>query len=153
MKNHCILAGWCLFFTISPIAAQETGAALLGNPETPVDLVGLALEELYAVFGAPQKVYAVRGQELWQDDVVFAYQDFDCYIFEDHVWLVSVQAAYGVKIGDMRKNVREILGEKTYDFLDSLLFELPSGSWEMMMRVNFDSAGKAQAIFIYRSDM
>jgi hypothetical protein len=150
MKNHYTIAALHLFFAIFMVQAQETAPPPVDNP---VDLVGLTLEELCSKFGLPQRVYAVRGQAPWQDDVVFAYPAIDCYIFEEHVWQVSVQAAYGVKTGDERTHIKEILGEKTYDFDDGLLFKLPSGAWEMMMRINFDAAGKARAIFIYRSDM
>ncbi|MDR2194401.1 MAG: hypothetical protein LBP19_08050 [Treponema sp.] len=156
MKKHGMIAGWCFLLALSPVAAQETGAPPLAEAESPAGLVGLRLEELYATFGVPQKVYAVRGQEPWQDDVVFVYQGVDCYIFEEHVWLVSVPAAYGVNVGDTRTRIQETLGERggtVYEFPDSLLFKLPSASWEMMMRVNFDEAGKAKAVFIYRSDM
>jgi hypothetical protein len=150
MKNHCTLAALHLFFAIFMVHAQEPAPVYMDNP---VDLVGLTLEELCAKFGLPQRVYAVRGQAPWQDDVVFVYPAIDCYIFEDHVWQVGVQAAHGVRMGDARTHIKEILGGETYDFDDGLLFKLPSGSWEMMMRVNFDAAGKARAIFIYRSDM
>ncbi|MDR2782467.1 MAG: hypothetical protein LBB48_01255 [Treponema sp.] len=150
MKNCCTIAALRLFLAIFMVQAQE---AALPSAENPADLVGLTLEELHSKFGLPQKVYAVRGREAWQDDVVFVYPAIDCYIFEDHVWQVGVQAAYGVKTGDGRAHIKEILGEKTYDFDGGLLLKLPSGSWEMMMRVNFDAYGKAAAIFIYRSDM
>jgi hypothetical protein len=151
MKKRCIIVAVRLLIAVFMAQAQETEE----HPpaENPADMVGLTLEELHAKFGLPQRVYAARGVEPWQDDVVFVYPSIDCYIFEDHVWQISVQTAYGVKTGDERSQVKTLLWGKTLDFEDALLFRLPSGSWEMMMRVNFDAEGKAQAIFIYRSDM
>ncbi|MDR1074093.1 MAG: hypothetical protein LBL45_10545 [Treponema sp.] len=150
MRNHCTIAALHLFLAVFMAQAQEAASPVADNP---VDLVGLTLEELHAKFGLPQRVYAARGLEAWQDDVVFVYPAIDCYIFEDHVWQVSVQMAYGVKTGDERAYVKTQLWGKTLDFDDALLFKLPSGSWEMMLRVNFDTGGKVRAIFIYRSDM
>jgi hypothetical protein len=141
---------------VSPIWAEDAGTSDLKaelKTDNHIKMVGLTVGELFSKFGAPQKVYPVRGQELWQDDVVFVYKDFDCYVFEDHVWQVGVKTAFGVKLGDTRADTKEILDGHIYDFDDCLLLRLPAKGWEMMLRLNFDEAEKVRAIFIYRSDM
>ncbi|MDR2534813.1 MAG: hypothetical protein LBD29_02115 [Treponema sp.] len=115
-------------------------------------LIGLTLEELFSRFGYPQSVYAVRGIEVWQDDVVFIYAGQDFYIYKNRVWQIEVKAAYGIKIGDPLRSVSRILGEGLTYFNDYLLFPLPSRAWPLMLRVNFDQSQAVSAIFIYRSD-
>jgi hypothetical protein len=132
------------------IGAQENTAV----PADDSALVGLTLKDLFSRFGAPESVYAIRGSEAWQDDVVFVYQNYDFYVYKDHVWQVGVKSAFGVKIGDSRGTVLLALDEeKRHDFDTCILFPLPSHGWPLMLRLNFDNAEKTQAIFIYRPDV
>ncbi|MDR3146416.1 MAG: hypothetical protein LBU21_09065, partial [Treponema sp.] len=62
------------------LSAQE------GDEVDPASRIGLSLDELVAGRGVPESVYAVRGGEDWQDDVVFVYPDGDYYIYRDRVW-------------------------------------------------------------------
>ncbi|MDR3247824.1 MAG: hypothetical protein LBT39_03470, partial [Treponema sp.] len=68
-----------------------------GDPEA---FIGLTLEGLFARFGVPREVYALRGQEEWQDDVVLVYPQGDFYVFRDRVWQVGVPSAHGIRVGD-----------------------------------------------------
>lgn len=129
--------------------------------QDPSSFIGMTLQELFAQWGAPQAVYAVRGRETWQDDVAFAYKDFDCYIIKDRIWQIAVREAFGVRTGDTRADAKKAFGEKdasgrSAEFDTFILFSLPSKSWGIALRINFDQAGeggRVQAIFIYRTDI
>ncbi|MDR0876806.1 MAG: hypothetical protein LBN21_02045, partial [Treponema sp.] len=76
---------------LPPLWAQSDTPA--GTGETDLsELIGLTLAEVLDRFGAPESVYAVRGVETWQDDVVFMYPDRDLYIYKDRVWQLGVSS-------------------------------------------------------------
>ncbi|WP_010261393.1 hypothetical protein [Treponema primitia] len=123
-----------------------------GNDRDPNAAIGLTLAMVYARFGIPESVYAVRGAEEWQDDVVFVYNDWDLYIYRDRVWQLGLKSAYGINLGDPAGVVSLALGEGVQTYNGYLLYALPSRSWPLQLRINLDAAGKVAAIFIYRSD-
>jgi hypothetical protein len=131
-----------LFFTAIPLWAQED----------PTEAIGLTLSMVYARYGIPDSVYAVRGAEEWQDDVVFVYDDWDLYIYRDRVWQVGLKSAMGISQGDSSGMAFLVLGEKVQSYNGYMLCPLPSRSWPLQLRLNLDAAGKVAAIFIYRSD-
>jgi hypothetical protein len=131
----------------SPAAQEESGAA-----SDPALWIGMDLPALLARFGAPRSVYAVRGREEWQDDVVFVYDHGDFYVFKDRVWQAALQSAYGIEAGDSREAALLALGENTEDRGYYLLRPLPGESWPLALRCNLDEAGKVSMIFVYRSD-
>jgi hypothetical protein len=106
-------------------------------------------------FGPPQGVYAARGAEEWQDDVVFVYNDGDYYVAANRVWQIGVKAAYGIKTGDPKAAAVLIAGEEGEDRIDHLLWPLPNKGgrgWPLTLRCNFDTKGRVQEIFIFRPD-
>jgi hypothetical protein len=103
-------------------------------------------------FGVPQSVYALRGVEEWQDDVVFVYDQVDFYVYKDRIWQLGVYAAYNIKVGDPRGTVFLVLGEQIQNFEDHIIFPLPGRGWPLALRVNFDASGLVSAIFVYRPD-
>jgi hypothetical protein len=118
----------------------------------PASLIGLSLENLLSRFGVPQAVYAVRGNEEWQDDVVFVYDAGDFYVYKDRVWQIKLRAAYGIRLGDPRPAVFLTLGEEAQDFEDHIIFSLPSRGWPLALRINLDSSGFVSAVYVYRPD-
>jgi hypothetical protein len=118
--------------------------------EDPAGFIGFTLDQLFERFGAPQAVYAARGAEEWQDDVVFVYAQGDFYIFKDRVWQIGLQSAMGIKLGDKRAAILLALGEASRDNGSYLLFPLDPRGWPLALRVNLDSSGAAAAIFVYR---
>ena len=118
----------------------------------PLSFIGLRVDELVSRFGPPREVYASRGQEPWQDDVVFIYSDGEFYIYKERVWQAALKSARGISVGDTKPAVILSLGEGVVDQGEYILFSLPSVGWPMMLRVNFNSAGRVSAIFVYRSD-
>ena len=132
---------------IFPLWPQEQTV----NAGEVLSFVGMKLEELIERLGPPNAVYAVRGNELWQDDVVFQYAGRDFYIFRDRVWQVKLASVRGISIGDPKAAALLVLGNTAEDRGDHLLLPLTGAGWPLMFRVNFDNA-LVTAIFIYRSD-
>jgi uncharacterized SAM-binding protein YcdF (DUF218 family) len=139
------------FFLLSAVQPLWSQVSVSSGGEAS-SLVGLRLEELVARFGLPQTVYASRGQEPWQDDVVFVYKEGDFYIYKDRVWQAGLKSAYGVSLGDSKPAVLLMLGEEAADQGDYILVPLPSGGWPLMLRVNLNASGRVSAIFIFRPD-
>ncbi|MDR1373994.1 MAG: hypothetical protein LBJ24_03385 [Treponema sp.] len=132
------------------ILAAEGGAESFRAD--PVRIIGLTLEGVIAQFGAPKSVYPVRGLEVWQDDVVFEYEDRDLYVYRDRVWQAGLKTAYGISLGDRRAAALLVLGEGYQNYEDHILFPLPGRGWPMMLRININAAGTVSALFVYRSD-
>jgi hypothetical protein len=133
------------------VADAEASPAALLNAD-PASFIGLSLENLLSRFGVPQAVYAARGNEAWQDDVVFMYGDAGFYVFKDRVWQIQVKAAYGVKTGDPRPAVSLTLGEGAEEFADHIILSLPSRGWPLALRVNLNASGFVSAVYVYRPD-
>jgi len=129
----------------------QTGTAAPGGND-PVSFIGLTLDELLRRFGTPRSVYAARGLEEWQDDVVFVYDQGDFYIYNDRVWQAGLRAALGINSGDSRAVVSLVLGPKAESRGNSVFYSLDEYAWPMMLRFDFDKDDKVQAIFIYRTD-
>jgi hypothetical protein len=142
-----LLLPMLLFFTL-PLWAQEQ----TGSGGDPFSLVGMKLAELVERFGAPAAVYAARGNEVWQDDVVFRYDSADFYIAKDRVWQVKLTAALGINYGDPKQAALLVLGAKAQDLGDHLLMPVSGKDWPLVFRVNVNSAGRVAAIYIYRPD-
>ncbi|MDR1216231.1 MAG: hypothetical protein LBK25_06090 [Treponema sp.] len=142
---------FCFWLSFQPLVSQAQSASSQAEPIESV--IGMTAAEVFSQFGAPQTVYAVRGMESWQDDIVFAYKDFDCYVYQDHVWQISVKSALGINIGDSRDVADLVLNDAAIVFDDCMIAPLPSKDWPLVIRVNFNDKGKIIALFIYRPDM
>jgi hypothetical protein len=116
-----------------------------------VSLIGMDISELVENFGAPDAVYASRGIEPWQDDVVFEYSGVDFYIYKDKVWQLSLDAGYGISKGDPRAAVLLVLGEAAQDNEKYILGRLRDTSWPVEWRFNIEN-GRVSAIYLYRMD-
>jgi hypothetical protein len=147
----CALVLW--FFSGQPLAAQADAGAqeavLYGNP---VQFVGMTVPALLQALGPPASVYAARGGEAWQDDVVFAYERGEFYLYKDHVWQASLKSAFGIQAGDPKAAVLLVLGEDALDEGNSVTVDVPGLGWPMRLRVDFNRTGKTSAIFLYRPD-
>jgi hypothetical protein len=119
--------------------------------ENPVDFIGMSVTELFENFGPPAAVYASRGIETWQDDVVFEYSGVDFYIYKDKVWQLSLNAGKGIQTGDPRAAVLLVLGETAKDNGGHILGRLRNASWPLEWRFNIED-GKVSAIYLYRMD-
>ena len=137
-----------LLFLTLPLWTQER----LVNVDEQFSFVGLRLEELIERFGPPKTVFAARGSELWQDDVVFQYDVGDFYIYRDRVWQVRLSSVRGISVRDPKQVALLVMGDNVQDMGDHLLLPVSGNNWPMMFRVNINQAGLVSAIYIYRSD-
>jgi hypothetical protein len=135
-----------LLICLGSVSFAQTDAG-----QDPAALIGITLTELIDRFGVPKQVYAVRGVAAWQDDVVFVYDPGEFYVFGSRVWQLKLRAAYNIKDGDNKAAVNRIMGEGR-NFEGYTLFQLPGKAWPVMLRVNWDTSGRAAGIYIYRSD-
>ncbi|MDR2516881.1 MAG: hypothetical protein LBC88_05815, partial [Spirochaetaceae bacterium] len=117
------------------LAAEETG----GDPSV---FIGFSVRELVEIKGFPEAVYAVRGAEAWQDDVVFSYGEENFYFYRDRVWQVGTRSAFGIGVGDKRDVVPLIMGDHTVIAGDYSLAPLPGRAWPMNARFNIDEHGR-----------
>jgi len=144
-----------LFFLCFPLFAQNQPVyAGLSNDEQ-LSFVGMMMADLIERFGSPRSVIAERGNEVWQDDVVFQYNGADFYIYRDRIWQVKLASTHGVSNGDRKNNVIRVLGNSAEDMGNYLLMPLTGSEWPLMMRVNFNNSGNSgqvTAIYIYRLD-
>jgi hypothetical protein len=139
----------------APVLWSQDAAAPMDpqSQEDPSALIGLTLEALITRFGPPQSVYALRGLENWQDDVVFVYPLGDFYVFRDRVWQLGLQSAYGIRVGDPRAAAELALGDGAENFEDHILLSLPGKGWPLAFRVNLSAeGGGVSALFVYRPD-
>ena len=139
-----------IFFLVSPHLYTQSQGNTTGAD--PLSFVGFTLNDLVSRFGTPRSVYPARGLEEWQDDVVFAYGQGDFYIHRDRVWQLSLRAIRGINIGDSRSVVSLVLGSTAETRGNSIFYPINDRSWPLMLRCDFDNAGRVQAIFIYRAD-
>jgi hypothetical protein len=160
MRYFHVLSAFFLTILIggaAPALWSQEAANPAGQTEAaddPSALIGLTLEALLGRFGTPQSVYAVRGLEDWQDDVVFVYQAGDFYVFRDRVWQIGLKSAYGISVGDPRAAVELALGDKAEVFEDHFLLALPGRAWPLTLRVNLSGPARASvsALFVFRPD-
>ena len=141
-----ILKGFLVAFLLFPavlIFAQ--------SENDPSSLIGMTLSDLIKTYGAPKNVYAVRGVAAWQDDVVFVYDRMEFFIFGNRVWQLKVRSAYNIKDGDTKAAVNGVMGEGR-NFEGYTLYQLPGKAWPIMLRINWDTSGRAAGLYIYRSD-
>jgi hypothetical protein len=135
-----------IIFTL-PLCAQQTAV----NDEK-LSFVGMTLADLIERFGTPKTVTAERGNEHWQDDVVFQYNEGDFYIHRDRVWQVMLPSACGVSNRDRKAVVLLVLGDTAQDRGDHILLPISGKDWPLMLRLNMNNSGQVSAIYIYRPD-
>jgi lipopolysaccharide export system protein LptC len=130
-----------------PLWAQQTAV----NDEK-LSYVGMTLAQLFENFGVPKTVLAARGNEYWQDDVVFQYNEGDFFLHRDRVWQVMLTSACGIANRDRKAVVLLTLGNAAQDMGDHILLPVSGKDWPLMLRVNISSSGQVSAIYIYRPD-
>lgn len=119
--------------------------------------IGLMLPAAWEKYGTPLRVFPVRGEESWQDDVVFFYPDFRyLYWYQDRVWQIRYDRRFtgslnGAKIGMSREELQELFGAAHYEGLSSLFYDLVDRGYPMRVRFFFQD-DKLYDIYIYRSD-
>ncbi|MCL2720727.1 MAG: hypothetical protein FWD47_05250 [Treponema sp.] len=144
-----------LFFLAIAVWAQNRPIYTGLSDEEQLAFVGMMMVDLLEQYGPPRTVIVERGEEAWQDDVVFQYNGADFYIYRDRVWQVKFASTLGVSNGDRKTNVIRVLGMTAEDFGDHVLLSITGKDWPLMLRVNFNNtsnSGQVTAIYLYRPD-
>ena len=121
-------------------------------------LIGLTLGEVHQSLGAPAEVYALRGQEPEQDDVVFYYPShLYLFWFENRVWQVRADSrfpgqVFALSMGASRQQVIAALGRPILEFPDSLVFHIEDRGYPIQARLYFDESGLAD-VYCFRGDL
>ena len=148
-SEHMRYSFFALFLTAQLLWAQNPSAGL--QQDEILSLVGIRLDDLVTRFGLPHSVRSQRGEEPWQDDVVFVYNEGDFYIYQDRVWQIGLRSAYGMSIGDSSVVALLIFGEGVQDSGGHHIYQLPGAQWPLSLRVNIND-GRISGIFIFRQD-
>jgi len=157
--KKAVLINLLIFFSIS-LSAQERPLNTGLSFDEQYAFISMTLEELIDRFGPPRAVATARGNETWQDDVVFQYTSVDFYLHINRVWQVQFLTTHGISHGNRKSAVLQILGDliqssAAQDNGDHLLIPVTGKNWPLMLRINFNSedmTGQVTAIFLYRSD-
>ncbi|GAB4222580.1 MAG: hypothetical protein Kow009_14480 [Spirochaetales bacterium] len=139
-------------------AREEPEAEPEPEPEPePETLLGLTLEQAFERLGPPHQVGVVRGSEPWQDDVLFIYpKGLSLFWFQDRVWQVRFSPPFtgdvrGIRIGDTRDHVLELLGNPYFSENDWILYHFAGSSYPIRLRVFFRE-GLVEDMYLYRGD-
>lgn len=138
-----------------PVSSLPASPALL--PDDPASLLGLSLPEAFVSLGVPASVSAFRGEEAWQDDVIFSYAaGYSLFWFGDRLWQIRLQSgyagsAYGIFLGDQDDKVYSLLGTPFYTSEDSLVYRLPYRGFPVRLRLVL-AEGRVQDMYLYRAD-
>jgi hypothetical protein len=151
--NGCLL----FYFFLAVLYSEEIpgGAPVyktIKDIEDPVMLIGLGIEDVLTMFGPPVNVYALRGGEEWQDDVVFEYNKIDFYLYRNRVWQITPPEVNNISVGDPGTVVALVHGDKLNDKGAYIITEIPGRAWKIEIRYNIDAKGKIATIYIYRTD-
>jgi hypothetical protein len=139
------------------LAASSAQAQDVQSLDLPA-LVGLTLAEALERFGAPAEVSAVRGEEAWQDDVVFFYpQHLYLFWYQNRVWQVRLDALYeggflGLAMGASRSAVRQALGAPMKELEDSVVYQLEERGYPVRLRLYFEEE-RLVDLYCYRGDL
>lgn len=137
-------------------AASSSGDSFLPDDSAP--LLGMNLAEAFMRCGAPASVGAVRGEEAWQDDVVFSYSaGFALYWFGSRLWQIHFEKAYegsvyGLFIGDKSDKLLSTLGTPYFQNEGGLVYRRPFKSYPVRLRVVLNKDGRISDFYLYRAD-
>lgn len=126
-------------------------------PSEVASLLGLRLSDAWLAYGCPSEVYALRGEEPWQDDVVFSYESgYSFFWYKDRLWQVRFRApyhgpVYGIFLGDTEEKLVSTLGQPFADVEGSRLFRLPYRGFELRLRAVIRE-GRLVDVYVYRAD-
>lgn len=137
---------------------DENGAFLSDPLQMELSYVlGLDVDQVFEQYGAPQSMYSLRGEQPWQDDVVFFYPDFRYfYWFENRVWQLRLDNRYegsieGARMGMNRSEIAQLFGSPHYEDQENWYYELVDRGYPIRSRWHFDDDILVD-LYIYRSD-
>jgi len=125
--------------------------------DDPAPLLGLGLAEAVSLYGPPASVFAVRGEEAWQDDVAFRYAPgYTLFLYGDRLWQLRFAApyagsVYGLFVGDAADKACSLLGEPYERGNDFLVYRMPYRGYPVCLRLDLAN-GRLSDIYVYRAD-
>jgi hypothetical protein len=138
--------------------AAPTGLVCAEGVLDPSALIGLSLAEAYQSLGAPLEVYALRGTEPDQDDVVFYYSShLYLFWFQNRVWQARTDGrhqgtVFSVHMGASRQRVLEVMGQPFQEFEDSLVFHIEDRGYPVQARFYFENE-RLSDVYCFRGDL
>lgn len=141
----------------SPVPSpSESPPAIL--PDDPTIYIGKSIAEVFAERGPPASVAALRGPEVWQDDVEFTWGDgthFDW--FDNHVWRIEFDRDYkgsvfGIFVGDSVDKAVSLLGQPHFTAADGLVWRLPWRGYPVQLRIAIEDS-MVSDIAVFRADL
>jgi uncharacterized membrane protein len=136
--------------------AQETVDPVM--PWSPSVILGMSPGEAIERLGAPQRVFAVRGSEAWQDDVVFDYgEGLSLFLFADRVWQVRIAEPYplpvlGFVLGGNMGDMSRALGSPAAMMQGDPEWMLTGEAWPVRLRALPGEDGSIRELYVYRAD-
>jgi hypothetical protein len=148
------LALLVIFFGLAAFAQDGASPRL---PADPAQILGFSPAQLIASYGPPARVFALRGAEPWQDDVVFDYISFSAFIFMDRVWQLRIGADYpepilGFQPSASLERIEASLGLPATREPGKYEWSLPSRGWPVRLRAVNDEFGAVRELYLYRAD-
>jgi hypothetical protein len=150
---------------LCPTIAQDLSAPPPKGPERPADAqpelsswLGLRVQEVFERLGPPAELFALRGQEAWQDDVVFYYPGgFSLFWYEGRVWQVRLDIRYTgelfrLRMGASRQQVRSTLGSPWREEEAALVYLLEDRGYPVRLRFYFEE-NLLVDVYCYRGDL
>lgn len=120
-------------------------------------LLGMGLPEAFEAFGVPRQVAVMRGEEAWQDDVVFLYDNaLSLFWYRDRVWQIRFGPDFRGNfsrfiMGSSREEVVSALGQPLHKEENSFLYQFAGPGYPLRLRLFFGDAG-LEDVYMYRGD-
>jgi hypothetical protein len=120
-------------------------------------LLGTSLEEAFQRFGAPLRVGAARGENPWQDDVIFEYSGgLSLFWYGSRVWQLRFGPGFHTQfsdagMGSSREEITAVLGKPFHTQDDWILYHFAGQGYPVRLRLFFGEKG-LEDIYIYRGD-
>jgi hypothetical protein len=153
-STPALAAGGAAGQTAQPAASLPAPSCL---PDDSAAFLGLGLASAMERCGTPASVGVLRGEEAWQDDVVFSYSaGYSLFLVGDKLWQIRfgkgyAGSIYGLFIGDSPEKVYSILGTPYYQGEGALVYRLPYKSYPVRLRLVV-TEGVVSDFYLYRAD-
>lgn len=138
------------------IGQTEEGKELLVHCGRASALLGLEPAELYALTGAPGRLYPLRGASEEQDDVVFEYDSgLSLFFYGNRIWQVRLLPPFELplplRFSTPRGRIIDLLGTPFAADEQSVVYLLPDRGYPVRLRLFFSGDG-LDDIYLYRAD-
>ena len=122
-----------------------------------VNRIGYRLQQAIEEWGPPMELGVNRGNESWQDSVIFYYADHSyLYWWNNRLWQIRFDGRYkgevlGVEMGLSREEVTKRLGVPFNATTNDAIYQLPDRGFPIRLRLIFNNEHLSD-LYLYRSD-